>query len=108
MVYISPIVFTGSSPPFTITMLTITAIREGGILAKGSGTKRHNIRIARHTAPTANAHILKVGINSNTALSFSVVSISGSSVTTSRPKKSFICPTNMVMAIPVVKPVVMV
>ena len=91
-----------------MAMLTSTAIREGGILLQIPGRYCQPIRITMQTTPTITACQLVVWIKSNTAFNLSMVSIRGSWLTTVSPRKSLICPTKIVTAIPAVKPVVMV
>ena len=69
----------------------------------------HIIRIASETQPTTRACQLNVLIHLNTAFNLSSVSIVGPVYAeVSRPKKSLICPTRIVTAIPNVNPVVIV
>ena len=105
IVYKSPIVFTGICKPFTMAIPAITARSDGGIVSLIIG---QTIRIARHTAPTMTACTLMVLIKRISPTNLSIVSISGSSETTVRPRKSLICPIKIVTAIPAVKPVVIV
>ena len=90
MVYKSPMVLTGRLQRTTTALLTKTAIKDAGILFKNPGRYGQAMRMTIHRAPTPSAHQLMVEIKRKSAESLSMVSISGSSVTMVRPKKSFI------------------
>ena len=107
IVYKSPIVL-ACIPSLTIITETITAIKDAGILSNFLNLG-HIIRIASETPPTTSACQLNVLIHLNTALNLSSVSIVGPVYAeVSSPKKSLICPTRIVTAIPNVNPVVIV
>ena len=103
--YRSPIVLTLSPMSLTISIPTITATKEPGIFLLILG---HTIWIRRHTTPTTRAHTLIVPMLSPIAFTFSMVSTVLVPAGYVRPRKSFICPTRIVTAIPAVNPVVMV
>ena len=107
IVYKSPIVL-ACIPSLTIITETITAIKDAGIFSNFLNLG-HIIRIASETPPTTSACQLNVLIHLNTAFNLSSVSIVGPVYAeVSRPKKSLICPTRIVTAIPNVNPVVIV
>ena len=88
--YRSPIVLTSRCRPATAALPAITAIREAGIRFKKPGSIGQKIRMARLRMPTISACTFSVPIKTKTAFNLSIVSISGSSVTILRPRKSLI------------------
>ena len=114
--YKEPMVATSRGVNCTSRIPAATATMEGGILPSTVDRMPHfvlpsighRMRMAMPTPPTMRAWGLKVEMDSKMASSFSPVSMALVPGAKVRPRKSLICPTRMVTAIPAVKPVVMV
>ena len=103
--YRSPIVLTCIPSPDTIAIPISTANRDAGTFGRNFAPR---ISTARLTTPTSTACQFSVAMFCISAISLSIVSISGSCVTMVSPQKSLIWPIRSVTAIPAVNPVVIV